>query len=1095
MKRASFSLVLVLALGLALIAGCSATSSDTGSARFAVSVPQALSSDISRVSVTSSGPDIPSVTVDLVQTEGVWGGTIGNIPAGPDRSFLAQAFDASGTLLFSGSASGVSILADQMTFVAITLQELNPPPPFDNEAPLIDSLVVSSTSVPLGRQIRLSARAHDPNPGDTLSYAWSATAGSFSSPSSASTSWTAPLSPGMQQLSLSVTDSRGLASNLLLVVNVTEDGSEGDAALLISINSSPRVDSLIAVPTQLAVGQQTSVSVSASDPDGDSLSYSWSATCAGTWINAHSSSPLFTPTALPEGACNNCRLTVSISDGRGGQNTGTVALCVGHRPPVPHLAPVIVRSYRSSDTATGGQVLTYEVVASDPEGSALSFSWAATAGVLDAATGDASRSRVTWTAPLCVRASTTPTITATVTNAFGLRTTRSFPVAGLPDCSTAGAWVLTGSMSTPRLLPTATLLPNGRVLVAGGAIDIPPLIRNLAPLETAEIFNPTSGTWSATGSMAAPRFNHTATLLPNGKVLVAGGDGGNYPPLVTAELYDPTSGTWSATGSMTAPRMGHTATLLPNGKVLVIGGFDTSVGDFAEVYDPSSGTWATTGPMTSPRNHGHTATLLPNGKVLVTGGYDVVSGPLATAEWYDPTSDTWSPVGSMLSTRYEHTATLLPDGKILVAGGYTPIPTSAELYDPGSDTWSETGSLLLPAYLPTATLLLTGQVLVVGASREVTEVYDPASGTWSLTEPMAEEHGGHTATLLPDGRVLVAGDRTATAEVFGPPSGTWSPISAMLEPRLGQSVNLLPDGQVLVAGGVSPSGVPLATAEVYDPTWNTWHATGSMAAARVGVGHAATPLLDGKVLVWGGGTISAPLLTAELYDPTSGTWSAAHALPERLDLVALLPSGQVLAESNSAMWFYDPASDTWSASPTPPPPHFRPATLLANGEVLFGGNPAWWLYDPTSDTWSATGTPSGTARYGIGISTLLANGKVLNAGGYDFVADQVTGAAQLYDPASGTWSLTDSMSPRTGNSATLLLNGKVLVAGGVIYPFPPDPPSIPLSSAQLYDPASGTWSATGSMSEPRSGPQARRLLDGRVLVMGGFEGPGEVYTP
>ncbi|MBZ4374184.1 kelch repeat-containing protein [Corallococcus sp. AS-1-6] len=1091
MNRASFSLV--LALGLALMAGCSATSSDTGSARFVVSAPQALSAGISRVTVTSSGPDIPSVTVELAQTEGVWGGIIGNIPEGPDRSFLAQAFDASGTLLFSGSASGVYI-SPGWTQVFITLQELNPPPPFDNEAPLIDSLVVSSTSVPLGRSISLSARAHDPNPGDRLFYAWSATAGSFSSPSSASTYWTAPYSPGLQQLSLTVMDSRGLASNVLLLVNVTTDGSEGDAALSISFNSSPRVDSLSAVPTQLAVGQQTSLSVSASDPDGDGLTYFWSATCAGSWINAHSSSPLFTPTALPEGSCNNCRLTVQISDGRGGQNTGTVALCVGHRPPVPHLAPVIVRSYRSSDTATAGQVLTYEVVASDPEGSALSFSWAATAGVLGTATGDASRSRVTWTAPLCVRASTTPLITATVTNAFGLRVTRSFPVAGLPDCSTAGGWVLTGSMSSPRLAATATLLPNGRVLVAGGAVEIPPLIRNLAPLETAEIFNPTSGTWSATGSMAAPRFNHTATLLPNGKVLVAGGDGGEGIPLVSAELYDPTSGTWSATGSMTAPRMGHTATLLPDGKVLVVGRSDTvSVGAFAEVYDPSSGTWAATGPMTSPRYYGHTATLMPNGKVLVTGGYDFDSGALATAEWYDPTSDTWSAAGSMLSARYEHTATLLPDGRVLVAGGNASLPTTAELYDPSSDTWSETGSLPLPTYSHTATLLLNGQVLVVGASREVTEVYDPASGTWSLTEPMTEGHDGHTATLLPDGRVLVAGGLTATAEVFGPPSGTWSPISAMLEPRLGYTVSLLPDGQVLVSGGVSPSGVPLATAEVYDPTWNTWHATGSMAEARGG--HTATPLLNGKILVWGGGTISAPLLTAELYDPTSGTWSAAHAPPEVLRLVALLPSGQVLAESSSAMWFYDPALDTWSASPTPPPPHSGPATLLANGEVLFRSNPTWLLYDPASDTWKATDAPVGIARYATSTSTLLANGKVLIAGGYDFVSDQVTGAAELYDPALGTWSVTGGMSPRTGHSATLLLNGKVLVAGGEVYPFPPDPPFILLSSAELFDPTSGTWSATGPMTEPRSGHQATRLIDGRVLVMGRFEVPGEIYTP
>ncbi|WP_370450925.1 hypothetical protein [Corallococcus sp. CA049B] len=145
MQQTSTSLL--LGLTLALLAGCSDSSLDTGATRFAVSVPQALASTVSRVSVTSSAADIPSVTVDLAPTQGVWGGILGNIPAGPNRSFLAQAFDASGTRLFEGSATGVTIIADQMVLVAITLQQVDPPPPFDNEAPVIDSLVASSTSV------------------------------------------------------------------------------------------------------------------------------------------------------------------------------------------------------------------------------------------------------------------------------------------------------------------------------------------------------------------------------------------------------------------------------------------------------------------------------------------------------------------------------------------------------------------------------------------------------------------------------------------------------------------------------------------------------------------------------------------------------------------------------------------------------------------------------------------------------------------------------------------------------------------------------------------------------------------------------------
>jgi hypothetical protein len=719
--------------------------------------------------VTSSAADIPSVTVDLAPTNGTWSGVIGNIPAGTNRTFLAQAFDSSGTLLFEGSASGITISENQTTLVAIILQQVNAPPPFENEAPLIDSLVASSTSVPAGGSLSLEATAHDPNTGDTLSYAWSATAGSFSSASTPSTTWTAPDSTGIQTLTFTVTDPGGLSSSVSLAVNVITEGEEGEAQLSISFNSAPRVDSLLATPTQLDVGQTTAVSALASDPDGDSLSYAWSATCAGSWAHESSSAAQFTPSALPNGACNNCRLTVSVSDGRGGQNTGTVALCVRPPPPLNHFPPVITRSYRSSDTALPGQVLTFEVAARDPEGSALTFTWAANSGSLGPPAHGVSSSRITWSAPSCVTATTSPTITATVTNAFNLTATRSFAVTGLPVCS---HWASTGPMTTPRYLHTATLLPNGKVLVAGGAGEF---IRDFA---TAELYDPASGTWSATGSMTSPRWRHSAILLRNGKVLVAGGTSASRN-LATAELYDPATGTWSATGSMSLPRALHTATLLPNGKVLVTGGHDSNI-LIAEVYDPASGTWSSTGPLA----YAHflsTATLLPNGKVLIAGG-KMFTLWLADAELYDPQSNTWSAASSMASARHGHIATLLPNGKVLVVGGSTQnnssILSSAEVYDPASDTWSPAGSMSSPRFLPTATLLPDGKVLVVGGSNgdndlTATEVYDPASSTWSDIGPTVSPRNNHTATLLPDAKVLVTGTWDAlggstAAELYTP---------------------------------------------------------------------------------------------------------------------------------------------------------------------------------------------------------------------------------------------------------------------------------------------------------------------------------------
>jgi N-acetylneuraminic acid mutarotase len=276
---------------------------------------------------------------------------------------------------------------------------------------------------------------------------------------------------------------------------------------------------------------------------------------------------------------------------------------------------------------------------------------------------------------------------------------------------------------------TATLLPSGKVLVAGGTDNLKDYTYN-----NAELYDFNTNGWTAATPMAAARQGHTATLLPSGKVLVAGGfDGGPGSvggAFATAELYDPVANTWSAAASMSVGHAAHTATLLPNGKVLVAGG-DYPATDSAELYDPVANTWSSAGTMGTDRTD-HTATLLQNGKVLVAGGYASTGTgqAVSTAEIYDPVANTWSPAGGMSTARSYHTATLLPSGTVLVTGGtntVSGISATAELYDPVANAWSPAATMSIARAYHTATLLRNGTVLAAGGDggSNAAELYHP----------------------------------------------------------------------------------------------------------------------------------------------------------------------------------------------------------------------------------------------------------------------------------------------------------------------------------------------------------------------------------
>ena len=350
------------------------------------------------------------------------------------------------------------------------------------------------------------------------------------------------------------------------------------------------------------------------------------------------------------------------------------------------------------------------------------------------------------------------------------------------------SWTASGDMVEARTNHTATQLLDGRVLVAGGVgVQQSEGLANI--LASAELYDPNTGAWTATGAMSQLRGLQTATLLPDGKVLVVGGSAcADFDgcPLTSAELYDPASGTWIATGSMVEARLGdHTATLLNNGKVLVAGGTGGAFESMrsAELYDPATGSWSSAGQMVEPRSN-HTATLLLDGKVLVAGSGTEV----ASAELYDPSTGQWTATGTMSGLWIHHTATRLPDGKVLAAGGGVATDqsgTMTALYDPSTGQWTAAGTMVEGRIYHTATLLPDGTVLVVGGANSVidpaalatAEIYDAISGSWVATTSMAEARHSYTATLLPDGTVLVVGGTggggtiLASTERFDPGSG------------------------------------------------------------------------------------------------------------------------------------------------------------------------------------------------------------------------------------------------------------------------------------------------------------------------------------
>jgi hypothetical protein len=315
-------------------------------------------------------------------------------------------------------------------------------------------------------------------------------------------------------------------------------------------------------------------------------------------------------------------------------------------------------------------------------------------------------------------------------------------------------------MSEHRASHTATLLTDGRVLIAGG-FTTDQNGREQEYLRSAEVFDPRTGKFSLTGEMTYSRAGHRAALLRNGLVLVVGGFGA-MGVLSSAELFDPVAETFIPIGNMAARRGGFTATLLIDGRVLICGGGDREVGATAEIYDPASKRFAATGNMTIPRT-AHSATWLPGGMVLITGGSTRRNVVLASAEIYDPAAGRFLATGSMAFARYKHAAAPMNDGDVLIVGGADerdwrgPLAT-VERYELATGRFVRLADIRKPRFrFPDAMVgFEDGSFLLAGGSASLERLTSPG-GESTVVGELDKSYAYSTATALRDGTVLIAG--------------------------------------------------------------------------------------------------------------------------------------------------------------------------------------------------------------------------------------------------------------------------------------------------------------------------------------------------
>lgn len=627
--------------------------------------------------------------------------------------------------------------------------------------------------------------------------------------------------------------------------------------------------------------------------------------------------------------------------------------------------------------------------------------------------------------------------------------------------------------------------------------------------------------WTPATQMTIPRYEHTATTLPDGKILIAGGD---VPKLGLTEIYDPRTGTFTSSAAMSRRRANHTATLLPNGKVVIAGGDDSSdplveahnPTRSVEVFDPALGTFDPIGNMVVQRSH-HTATLLPSGEILFAGGLGR-GAPWTTVEVHDSAFSKPPRKGTLKVSRVGHTATLVPDGSngsVLLAGGTTAMKTTLELLHPDLLDSEIVGTVETGPN--TATLLPSGGVLL--ACDAYSAVHGPGA---SLV--LGGCGPGCAATLLPSGRVLLAGGTDVngngptfdTVMLFDPRGPALLPLHPMEARRELGTATLLPSGLVLMAGGYDYEiGEAIASVETYDPGEATLESTGAMVLPRPG--HTATRLDSGKVLLAGGGPTPFEPLEAEIFDRNcgdpqtmTGCFRALGPMitPRLRHTATKLPpahvhAGHVLLAGGvgpnnldpiNRVERFDPATEWFFADVDLKDSRAtHAAVLLPDNSILFaGGGHNYDELRTLQDTVSNIGQGPDDApilQRLWSTAALFSMDKALVAGGRDPGSQESLDTVLLFDGSKYT-TFPSLYHARAEHTATSLPGGLVLVTGGAKGQ---SEGFAPIASAELFDPqASNPELLPEEMKRARARHAATFLPDEeKVLLSGGGGGGGD----